>query len=118
MNNFRHQFSLRNTITPELIRHNLPRLATMASQQTLGKGLRSGSISSGLQIHIDHLTIPKVLATLMGQALLVNCPPEIMLLAVDFHEDFIDVEGVAIATVPSLQTTRINGAEFYAEPAP
>ncbi|MFT4824721.1 MAG: hypothetical protein ACJASY_003240 [Halioglobus sp.] len=37
----------------------------------------------------------------MGQALLVNSTPQIMLLAVDPDEDFIDVERVAIATVLS-----------------
>ena len=45
------------------------------------------SIPSGLQIHIDHLTI------------LVNCPPEVILLAVDFDECFIDVECVTVAAI-------------------
>ena len=37
-----------------------------------------------------------------------------MLLAIDFHEDFIDVEGVTIASVLTLQTVSINGAKLDA----
>jgi hypothetical protein len=33
-------------------------------------------------------------------------------------EDFIDVEGIAIASVLALQSAGINGTEFDAEPAP
>ena len=35
--------------------------------------------------------------------ILIDCPPKIILLALDLYEDFIDVEGVAITTMPSLQ---------------
>ena len=40
-----------------------------------------------------------------------------MLLAVDLHEDFIDVEGVAVALVLSLQSTGINRSEVDASGA-
>ena len=33
-------------------------------------------------------------------------------------EDFIDIEGVAVSTVLSLQVARIDGAELDTEPAP
>ena len=33
-------------------------------------------------------------------------------LAVHFHEDFIDVKGVAVATMLTLQAAGINGSEF------
>jgi len=36
-----------------------------------------------------------------------------MLLAVDFHEYFINVESVAKAPVLSLQSAGINSTEFY-----
>jgi hypothetical protein len=48
----------------------------------------------------------------VGQALLVYGSPKIMLLAIDLHEDFIDVEGIAIASVFALQSAGINGTEF------
>jgi hypothetical protein len=35
-----------------------------------------------------------------------------MLLAIDLHEDFIDVEGVAVASVLSLQAPGVNGSKF------
>jgi len=40
-----------------------------------------------------------------------------MLLAVDFDEDFINVEGIAIASVFSLQPAYINGSELDAPEA-
>ena len=33
-------------------------------------------------------------------------------LAVHFHEDFIDIEGIAVATMLTLQAAGINGSEF------
>ena len=53
----------------------------------------------------------------MGQALLIDSPPQIMLLAIDLHEDFIDVEGIAEASVLTLQPARINGTELDAPQA-
>ena len=49
----------------------------------------------GLKIHIHHLTI------------LINRPPQIVLLAVDLHEYFIDQEGIAIAPMHSLQYSSV-----------
>jgi hypothetical protein len=40
-----------------------------------------------LKIHIDHF------------AILVYGSPQIVLLAIDFYEDFIDEEGVTVASV-------------------
>jgi hypothetical protein len=37
-----------------------------------------------------------------------------MLLAIDFDEDFIDVEGIAVASVLSLQSSGVHSSEFYA----
>ncbi|MCP4950600.1 MAG: hypothetical protein GY922_01965 [Proteobacteria bacterium] len=37
-----------------------------------------------------------------------------MLFAVDLHEDFVDVEGIAVASVLALQSAGINRSEFYA----
>jgi hypothetical protein len=54
----------------------------------------------------------------VGQALLVNGSPQIVLLDVDLHKDLIDVKGVAIASVLSLQSAGINRTEFDPEPAP
>ena len=55
----------------------------------------SGSIPFGLQIHINDLTV------------LIYSPPEVMLLAVDLHKDFIDEEGVAITSMFPLQSSSV-----------
>jgi hypothetical protein len=33
---------------------------------------------------------------------LIDCPPKVMLLAIDFDDDFIDEKGVAVASMISL----------------
>ena len=40
-----------------------------------------------------------------------------MLLTIDFDEDFIDVEGVAIALVPTLQSSSVQRTKFDAPEA-
>ena len=62
--------------------------------------------------------MPKAFAALMGQALLVNGSPQVMLLAVDLYADFINVKGIAKAAAPPLQSACINGSELDTEPAP
>ena len=59
-----------------------------------------------LEIHINNL------------AILVNGPPQILLLAAKFDEVFINEESVAEAAALSLQPASVNGSEFYAEPPP
>jgi hypothetical protein len=49
------------------------------------------TISAGLKIHIHHIAIP------------IHCPPQEMLFATDFDEDFVNVECVAVASVLALQ---------------
>ena len=55
-----------------------------------------------MKIHINHFTV------------LVYGPPELMLLAVDLDEYFIDVKGVAETSVPSLKAAGINRTELNA----
>jgi len=55
-----------------------------------------------LKKHINHF------------AILVYGSPKIMLLAVYLHEDFIDVEGITVASVLSLQSLGVQGTEFDA----
>ena len=65
----------------------------MAPQQALEEPLSSNPTLFSLEIHIDHLTI------------LINGPPQVMLLAIDFDEDFIDEKCIPIATMLSLQSS-------------
>ncbi len=73
----------------------------MTSYQTLEKPLCSRSVPPGLQINIYHF------------AILVNSSPQVMLLAVNLHEDFINEESIAVALVLPLQSARIDSPEFY-----
>ncbi len=74
-------------IASHLVRDDLPGFAPMGSQQTLEEALGRGSIPPFLQVYINHF------------AILVNSSPEIMLFAIDLYEDFIDEEGITIATM-------------------
>ena len=45
---------------------------------------------------------------------LIYGSPQLMLLAIDLHKDFINVEGVTIASVFSLETPGVVDAELHA----
>jgi hypothetical protein len=57
MNHIRHQLSMSNAITSQLISHDLPGFTAMIPQQTLEEALRCRSISFGLEIDIDNFAI-------------------------------------------------------------
>ena len=40
-----------------------------------------------------------------------------MLFTIDLHEDFVNVEGITVASMASLQSSSVNGAEFDAPQA-
>jgi len=73
--------------------------------QSLEEPFSCCAITLALQVHIDHF------------AILIHCPPKVMLLAIDLDEDFIDVESVSIASVFSFQSQSEYGSEFYAPEA-
>jgi hypothetical protein len=75
-------------------------------QQSPEETLGSRTIPLGLEIDIYHL------------AILINSPPQVLPLAVDLHKDFIDAEGIAVASALPLQSAGIDGTELDAEPAP
>ena len=105
MDYLRHHLTMCDGIAAKFVRDNLPRFATSAPQYALKESLRSGTISLGLQVHVNHFTV------------LIYGPPEIVLLAIDSDEHFIDVEGVAIASVLSLQSSSVNRSELNAPEA-
>jgi len=101
MDCFRDYLTMGDWITSQLIRHDLPELSAMISQQTLEKPLCCRSVPPGMQINIYHF------------AILVNSCPQVMLLAVNLHEEFINEESIAVALVLPLQSARIDSPEFY-----
>ncbi len=62
----------------------------------------------------NNFAIPKALASLMGQAFLVNGSPQVVLLTINLHKDFINVEGVAVALMFSHEPPGVSGSRFDA----
>jgi len=96
----RHQFSMSHAVASQFVRHDVPGLATTTSHKTLEEALGCSTISASLQIDIDHFSI------------LINSTPQILLLAIDLHEDFIDVERIAVTTVPLFESTSVSSTEL------
>jgi hypothetical protein len=100
MNRTGDHFSVSNAITTQLIRNDFPGLVLVTADQPLEEALRSSPITLCLEIHINDLPI------------LVHCSPQIVLLAIDFDEYFVDVEGIAVASVLSLESSSIQSSEL------
>jgi hypothetical protein len=80
---FRDEVSMRNAIAPQLVRYNPSRLSLMFFQQPLEETLCSCTVTTGLEKHINYL------------AILVNSPPQVLLLTTNLHKYFVDVECIA-----------------------
>ena len=93
---------MRDTIAAQFVCHDLPGLASMTSKQSPEETLGGSTIPLCLQIYINYISI------------LIYCPPEIVLLPVYLHKDFIDIERVTITSVVSLETASIDGAKLDA----
>ena len=74
----------------------------MCSKQAFEESLSRCPITARLQKHINNFTI------------LINSPPQIVLLAINLHKDFIYVECVAVAFVSALQSSGIVPAKLDA----
>ncbi len=84
MDSLRDQRTLCNAIASQFIRHNFPRFTAMSSEQTFEESLCRCPITARLQKYINNVTV------------LVNGSPQIVLLPVYLHENFIYVECVSI----------------------
>ena len=106
VNRHGYQLTVSYTIAPQLIRHNLPGFCRTGSQQTLEKMPRCCPIASRLQVYIDHF------------AILIHSSPQAVLLAIDLHKHFVDLEGIAESLKFSPLSSGIDGSEPDTEPAP
>jgi hypothetical protein len=100
VNYVRHQLPMSNSITSQFVSHNLSRLIAMVAQKPFEKARSCCTIALGLEIHVNDFPI------------LVNCPPEIVLLTFDLHEDFIDEECITITTVLSFKSPGVHSPEL------
>ncbi len=93
---------MRNAIASQLVRYNPSRLYLMLFQQPPEETLSSSTVTTGLEKHIDHL------------AILVNSPPQILLLTTNLHKYFVDVECIAEPLMPTLQPFGKFGTKLVA----
>ena len=71
-------------------------------QQSFEETRSSRSVTTCLEKHIDHL------------AILVNGPPQVLLLAIYLHKYFVDVESITEPLMPTFQPFGILGAKLVA----
>jgi hypothetical protein len=74
----RKQLTLGDAVAPQLVSHNHPRLIMQALQQPLEEARGSLAITPGLNEDVEH------------NAMLIHGAPEIMLLALDADENYVD----------------------------
>ena len=87
MHRFGEQFPVSHPVASQLVRHDLTWLSPVTFEQTSEETLGSLPISTRLQEHIHDF------------AILIHCTPPILLLALDFHEHFVDVKRIAVASM-------------------
>ena len=100
MINGRQEGSKRSSIAFEFVGHDLKRLFPLAAHQSLKEPLGGALISTWLNQDVNHV------------AVLIHGPPKILLLAIDPHEDFVQVLDIAEAALAPLQLSSIVRTEF------
>jgi hypothetical protein len=98
--NDRQVRSLRSTIAFQFVRDDAERFRALTSHQSAKESLGCMLIAARLQQNIDDITV------------LIHGTPKILLQALDFHEDFVQIPGIAEATLPPLQLSSIVGTEL------
>jgi hypothetical protein len=79
----RQQLAAGHRVTPQLVRHDRPRLATVVCQHVPEEAPGGGRVPPRLQQHVDDL------------AVLVDGPPQIALPPSDPDEDLVNEDGAA-----------------------
>ncbi len=102
MDDGRHDASMGRAVTSQLVGDQPTGLAALPLQQLAEEAFRGSPITARLDENIDDITI------------LVDCTPEILALALDRHEDLVQVPSVAQPTLPTLQTTSVLRTELEA----
>jgi len=96
----RVHFPAGNTIATQFVGHDHPTLTIVVSYEPPEEALGSRTISASLKEHINYIPV------------LIDRPPQIVLLAIDLHEDFINVERVAVAVMSAFQSTGVLGPKL------
>ena len=99
---FRDEFSIRNAIASQLVRHNLSRFSLMIFQQSPEETLSSSPVTTRLEKHINDLTI------------LVNSPPQVLLLTTCLYKNLVDRKCTAEPLMSFFQSLSILRPELVA----
>jgi len=91
-----------NTVASQFVRHDVPGLTITTPYKPLEEAICCSAISAGLSIDINHVSI------------LIHSAPQVLLLAIDLHEDLIDVERIAVASVSLFESTSIPSPKLDA----
>ncbi len=100
MTNGRQEGSKRSSIAFEFVSDDSKRLFPLAAHQSLKEPLGGALISTWLNQDVNHV------------AVLIHGPPKILLLAIDPHEDFVQVPDIAEAALAPLQLSSIVRTEL------
>ena len=99
MNHRRYGPAVGSRIAAKLVRDQSSRLTALPLQQHTEKACRGTPIAPGLDEDIDHI------------AVLVDGTPQILPLALDGHEQFVQVPGVAQASSPATERPGVRRTE-------
>jgi hypothetical protein len=100
VNRARDQFSMRDAVTSQLIRDNLPGFTAIISKQPFEEPPGSCAVVSTLQKDINDFSV------------LVNGSPQVLLPAMELHEHFVDEKCISKSLMPTLQALDIVGPKL------
>ena len=92
--------SMSDTVASQFVRDDLPGFTAVTLEQTLEKALGRFSVPARLEKHVNNFTI------------LIDRPPEVLLLSLNSNEDFIDEKCIAKTLVPTFQALRVLRPEL------
>jgi len=95
MDGVRGNFAVGNWIATQFVGNDLPGLSLITTNEALEETLGSSPIPLLLQADINNL------------AILIHGPPRIMLLTIYSDKDLVDVEGIPVSTMTSLQCSSV-----------
>jgi hypothetical protein len=71
-------------------------------QQLAKEPFRRAGVTISLDQYVNHVPV------------LIYGPPQILLLAIDFHENLIDVERITITTMPTFESSSVSNTKLDA----
>jgi hypothetical protein len=95
----RHHDAVGRRVAAKLVRDQTPWHAALPFQQLPEEACGRPAIAPWLEEDVDHV------------AVLIDGPPQILLAPLDVHEEFVQMPGVAQASLPTPEDTSVCGTE-------